>query len=381
MDFSSINPITLIGLALIAVAGFIWKKSKGGGGSGISIPGKGSSILETYTRDLTEDAQEGNLDPVIGRDEEIERVIHILSRRRKNNPLLLGEPGVGKTAIIEGLARRIHKGYVPDPLKDKRVLALDLTGMISGTKYRGEFEKRMQALTKEIESMGRQIILFIDEIHMIEQASGAEGSMNVSDILKPALARGDLQAVGATTWKEYEEFIKTDDALNRRFQPVFIGEPSNEDSFVILRGIKQIYETFHGVEISDDVLKGAVALSANIKNRFLPDKALDLIDEACAKVSIESAYSHKDLKASGATDEEIQTRMQKEKRRLSEVMNELESLGEEFPDELEIEKAERALKRHLEQIETTLDQKTSLGSRPKVTLKDIEEIVSQWTTT
>jgi len=378
MDISSINPVTLIGLGLIIAAVFIWKKTKGGDG-GQSFSSRGSSILETYTRDLTKDARSGNLDPVIGRDEEIERVVHILSRRRKNNPLLLGEPGVGKTAIIEGLARRIHKGYVPDTLKEKRVLALDLTGMISGTKYRGEFEKRMQALTKEIESMGRQIILFIDEIHMIEQASGAEGSMNVSDILKPALARGDLQAVGATTWKEYEEFIKTDDALNRRFQPVFIEEPSKEDSFAILRGIKPVYETFHNVEIPDDVLTSAIDQSVKITDRFLPDKALDLIDEACAKVSIESTFSHKDLKASGATDTEIKTRMETEKKKLSAVIQELDDLGEEFPDELEIEKAERALKRHLDQIESTLQQKQSLGDLPKVTKKDIKEIVDQWT--
>ena len=378
MDFSSINPITLVGLALIVAAAFIWDRSKRG--KKASIPGMGSSVLKTYTRDLTQEAEDGKLDPVIGREEEIERVVHILSRRRKNNPLLLGEPGVGKTAIVEGLARRIQKGYVPDSLKGKRVLSLDLTGMISGTKFRGEFEERMRSLTKEIESMGRRIVLFIDEIHMIEQASGAEGSMNVSDILKPALARGDLQAVGATTWKEYEEYIKKDDALNRRFQPVPIGEPSAEDSFAILRGIKQVYETFHGVEIPDEVLRDAVGLSAQIKDRFLPDKALDLIDEGCAKVSIESAFSHKDLKASGMNDADIESRLNKEKTRLKEVMDELEELDEEFPNELEIEKAERALKRHLDQIEAGQKQKAASGAVPKLTREVIEEIVAKWTT-
>jgi ATP-dependent Clp protease ATP-binding subunit ClpA len=373
----SYSPIVIIGIALLIGAVMLWDHAKRGKKS-ISIPGVGSSMLETYTRDLTKAATEGELDPVIGREEEIERVVHILSRRRKNNPLLLGEPGVGKTAIVEGLARRIHKGYVPDTLKEKRVLALDLTGMISGTKYRGEFEKRMQQLTSEIESMGRRIILFIDEIHMIEQASGAEGAMNVSDILKPALARGDLQAVGATTWKEYETFIKPDDALNRRFQPVFIGEPTDEDSFAILRGIKQTYETFHQVIIPDETLKSAINLSKTIKDRFLPDKALDLIDEAAAKVSIEATFSHADLKQQGLTDAQISERINKEKKRLKDVINELEELDEEFPNELEIEKAERALTRHLKQLESTEELSRENGSLPQVTPEIIQEVVDQW---
>ncbi|PJA45604.1 hypothetical protein CO174_02295 [Candidatus Uhrbacteria bacterium CG_4_9_14_3_um_filter_50_9] len=373
----SFSPTAIIGIVLLIGAAMLWDRSKRGGKSS-SIRGVGSSMLQTYTRDLTQDATKGTLDPVIGREEEIERVVHILSRRRKNNPLLLGEPGVGKTAIIEGLARRIHKGYVPNTLKGKRVLALDLTGMISGTKYRGEFEKRMQQLTSEIESMGRQIVLFIDEIHMIEQASGAEGSMNVSDILKPALARGDLQAVGATTWKEYEQFIKPDDALNRRFQPVFVGEPTEEDSFAILRGIKQVYETFHGVEIPDETLRSAITLSQSIKDRFLPDKALDLIDEAAAKVSIEATFSHADLKEQGLTEGQISERIEREKKRLKDVINELEELGEEFPNELEIEKAERALARHLKQLDKTEALATRTETLPKVTTEAIQEVVDQW---
>jgi len=371
----SLSPYAVIGIILIVGAFLLWDQARKGKKSG--VPGVGSSVLETYTRDLTRDAKEGNLDPVIGREEEIERVVHILSRRRKNNPLLLGEPGVGKTAIIEGLARRIHKGYVPDTLKEKRVLALDLTGMISGTKYRGEFEKRMKHLTSEIESMGRRIILFIDEIHMIEQASGSEGSMNVSDILKPALARGDLQAVGATTWKEYEKYIKPDDALNRRFQPVFIGEPKDEDTYAILRGIKNVYETFHNVEIPDETLTAAIKLSDEIKGRFLPDKALDLLDEAGAKVSIEATFSHAELAASADSKEEVIERLETEKKRLRDVIDELEKLDDEFPNELEIEKAERALKRHLQQIDNS-ESIAATGTKPVVTPEALKEIVEQW---
>ncbi len=373
----SLSPITIVGVILVIGALILWDRAKKGKSS--PIPGAGSSILETYTNDLTKAAEEGHLDPVIGRENEIERVIHILSRRRKNNPLLLGEPGVGKTAIIEGLARRIHKGYVPDTLKNKRVLSLDLTGIISGTKYRGEFEKRMQQLTSEIESMGRKIILFIDEMHMIEQASGAEGAMNVSDILKPALARGDLQAVGATTWKEYEKFIKPDDALNRRFQPVLVGEPTNEDTFAILKGIKNVYEKFHHVTIPDETLMSAITLSEAITDRYLPDKALDLLDEASAKVSIDAALSHADLIEQVESKEVFIRRIETEKKRLREVIDELDKLDEEFPDELEIEKAERALSRHLEQISTS-EAAISTGVAPEVTPDVIKKIVDLWKT-
>ena len=250
----------------------------------------GASVLETYTRDLTKDAD--TLDPVIGRDDEIERVMHILSRRTKNNPLLLGEPGVGKTAVVEGIARQIVKGEVPQTIQGKRILALDLGALIGGTKYRGEFEERMKKLTQEMTSAARRIILFIDEVHMVEQAKGAEGAINVSDILKPALARGDLQMIGATTWQEYEKFIKPEDALNRRLQPVIIGEPSEQATLQILRGIKGTYETYHGVTYADEALKSAVTLAKRkIHDRFLPDKAIDLIDEAGAKVSIEASRS------------------------------------------------------------------------------------------
>ncbi len=282
------NGLLVLGSVLIAVALYIYKRDKNGGSSRKTAHG---SILTQFTTDLTEEARAKKLDPVIGRQDEIDRVIHILSRRRKNNPLLIGEPGVGKTAVIEGLAIRIVEGAVPASLAGKRILALDLPGMISGTKYRGEFEERMRKLTREIQSTARSIILFVDEVHMLEQASGTEGGMNVSDILKPALARGDLQAVGATTWREYEKFIRPDDALDRRFQPVLIGEPKPEDALAILRGTKAVYEAYHHVTIDDDALKEAVTGSKAIENRFLPDKAIDLIDEACAKVAIESVSS------------------------------------------------------------------------------------------
>lgn len=246
-------------------------------------------VLESYSRDLTRQASLGKLDPVIGRDTEIMRVIQILSRRRKNNPLLLGEPGVGKTAIAEGLANEIIAGKVPSTLQNKRVLALDVTGLISGTKYRGEFEKRLKRITEELAAADRSIILFIDEIHTIVQSQGSEGAINPADIFKPALARGELQAIGATTEAEYREFIKPEQALERRFQPVYIGEPSVEDTIRILKGLKSVYEKHHRVRIHDDALEAAARLSEEyIHDRFLPDKAIDVIDEASAMVKLES---------------------------------------------------------------------------------------------
>ncbi len=278
-------------LAVMIGAGLLywWQAQRRGDHEGSSSSPSGS-VLERYTRDLTKDAD--HLDPVIGRDEEIERVMHILSRRSKNNPLLLGEPGVGKTAVVEGIARQIVKGDVPKTIQGKRILALDLGALIGGTKYRGEFEERMRTLTQEMTAAARKIILFIDEVHMVEQAKGAEGAINVSDILKPALARGDLQMIGATTWQEYEKFIKPDDALNRRLQPVIVGEPSAEATLQILRGIKETYEKYHGVMYEEAAVKAAVTLAKrHIHDRFLPDKAIDLIDEAGAKVSIEASRS------------------------------------------------------------------------------------------
>jgi ATP-dependent Clp protease ATP-binding subunit ClpB len=241
--------------------------------------------LKRYTRDLTDLARRGKIDPVVGRDEEIRRVIQVLSRRTKNNPVLIGEPGVGKTAIVEGLARRIHMGDVPEGLKNKRVVALDLGAMIAGAKYRGEFEDRLKAVLKEIEEAQGAVVLFIDELHTLVGAGAAEGSMDASNMLKPALARGELRAIGATTLSEYQKYIEKDAALERRFQPVYVDEPSVEDTIAILRGLQERYEIHHGVRITDAALVAAARLSARyITDRFLPDKAIDLVDEAAARL-------------------------------------------------------------------------------------------------
>ncbi|RME00980.1 MAG: AAA family ATPase, partial [Deltaproteobacteria bacterium] len=244
--------------------------------------------LEKYARDLTAEARRNKLDPIIGRDEEVRRVIQVLSRRTKNNPVLIGEPGVGKTAIVEGLAQRIVRGDVPDTLKQKRVVALDLGALVAGAKYRGEFEDRLKAVLKEITESQGSIILFIDEMHTLVGAGAAEGAMDASNMLKPALARGELHCIGATTITEYRKHIEKDPALERRFQPVFVEEPSVEDTISILRGIKERYEVHHGVRIKDEALVAAAQLSHRyIQDRFLPDKAIDLIDEAASRLKIE----------------------------------------------------------------------------------------------
>ncbi|HEV8344278.1 MAG TPA: Clp protease N-terminal domain-containing protein, partial [Candidatus Binatia bacterium] len=244
--------------------------------------------LERYSRDLTDLARKGKLDPVIGRDDEIRRVIQVLSRRTKNNPVLIGEPGVGKTAIVEGLALRIVNGDVPESLKDKRLVALDMGALVAGAKYRGEFEERLKAVLKEVTEAGGQIILFIDELHTLVGAGAAEGAMDASNMLKPALARGELRCVGATTLDEYRKRVEKDPALERRFQPILVGEPSVEDTIAILRGLKERYEVHHGVRITDGAIVAAATLSHRyISDRFLPDKAIDLIDEAASRLRIE----------------------------------------------------------------------------------------------
>src|SRR5690349_3318021 len=244
--------------------------------------------LQKFGRDLTQDAEDGKLDPVIGRDEEIRRVIQVLSRRTKNNPVLIGEPGVGKTAIAEGLAQRIVSGDVPESLRDRKVISLDIGALLAGSKYRGEFEERLKAVLKEIADAQGQIILFMDELHTIVGAGAAEGAVDASQLLKPMLARGELRAVGATTLDEYKKHVEKDAALERRFQPIYVGEPTLEGTIAILRGLKERYEAHHGVTITDAALIAAATLSDRyIADRFLPDKAIDLVDEAASRVSIE----------------------------------------------------------------------------------------------
>jgi ATP-dependent Clp protease ATP-binding subunit ClpC len=268
-------------------------------GGQIGEEGKTTSraMLKKYARDITQQAEEGKLDPVIGRDDEIKRVIQILSRRTKNNPALIGEPGVGKTAIVDGLAQKIADGDIPELLRGKRVMSLDLAGMVAGAKYRGEFEERLKGTVEEIRKASGEIILFIDELHTVVGAGAAEGAIDASNILKPALARGELQCVGATTLNEYRKYIEKDPALERRFQPVLVEEPSVDETIEILRGLKDRYEAHHGVKISDEAVIAASALSHRyVSDRFLPDKAIDLIDEAASKLRIETVMYPPDLR-------------------------------------------------------------------------------------
>ncbi|MFN3371605.1 MAG: Clp protease N-terminal domain-containing protein, partial [Sphingomonadaceae bacterium] len=254
--------------------------------------------LKKYGRDLTAAARAGKLDPVIGRDEEIRRTIQVLARRTKNNPVLIGEPGVGKTAIVEGLAIRIANGDVPDGLKDKALFALDMGALIAGAKYRGEFEERLKAVIDEVKAAEGQIILFIDEMHTLVGAGKSEGAMDASNLLKPALARGELHVIGATTLDEYRKHVEKDAALERRFQPVFVGEPSVEDTISILRGLKEKYELHHGVRITDSALVAAATLSNRyITDRFLPDKAIDLMDEAASRLRMEVESKPEEIEA------------------------------------------------------------------------------------
>jgi len=338
--------------------------------------------LERYAKDLTELARRGKLDPVIGRDEEIRRVVQVLSRRTKNNPVLIGEPGVGKTAIVEGLAQRIISGDVPEILKNKRVVSLDLGSMLAGAKYRGEFEDRLKAVLKEITDSNGQIVLFIDELHTLVGAGAAEGAIDASNMLKPALARGELRAIGATTLNEYRKYIEKDAALERRFQIVFVGEPNVEDTISILRGLKERYEVHHGVRIKDSAIVAAATLSHRyISDRFLPDKAIDLMDEAAAslRIEIDSMPVAIDQLERKATQLEIEKQALKKeddpnsRERLAVVERELAQIREQsgalkarWKQEKEAITHVRELKEHIEQLKIEEQQAERQGNLERV---------------
>ena len=338
--------------------------------------------LERYAKDLTELARRGKLDPVIGRDEEIRRVVQVLSRRTKNNPVLIGEPGVGKTAIVEGLAQRIISGDVPEILKNKRVVSLDLGSMLAGAKYRGEFEDRLKAVLKEIQDSQGEIILFIDELHTLVGAGAAEGAIDASNMLKPALARGELRAIGATTLNEYRKYIEKDAALERRFQIVFVGEPNVEDTIAILRGLKERYEVHHGVRIKDSAIVAAATLSHRyISDRFLPDKAIDLIDEAAAslRIQIDSLPTDIDQLERRATQLEIEKQALKKEddanskdrllvidKELAEVREKSNALKAKWKQEKDLIGRQRQLKEKIEQLKIEEQSEERKGNLQRV---------------
>ncbi|MEB3359042.1 MAG: ATP-dependent chaperone ClpB [Synechococcales bacterium] len=388
--------------------------------------------LEKYGRDLTQYAKEGKLDPVIGRDDEIRRTIQILSRRTKNNPVLIGEPGVGKTAIAEGLAQRIMKGDVPESLRDRKLIALDMGALIAGAKYRGEFEERLKAVLKEVTDSAGQIILFIDEIHTVVGAGATQGAMDAGNLLKPMLARGELRCIGATTLDEYRKYIEKDAALERRFQQVYIDQPTVEDTISILRGLRERYEVHHGVKISDSALIAASTLSTRyISDRFLPDKAIDLVDEAAAKLKMEITskpeeldevdrkilqFEMEKLSLQKETDPASRDRLERLEKELADLKEEQSALNAQWQAEkdmidsiqklkeesdrvnIEIQQAERDydlnraaelkygkltdLQRQIEEAEARLADTQTTGKsllREEVTESDIAEIISKWT--
>ncbi|MEZ5710056.1 MAG: ATP-dependent chaperone ClpB [Blastomonas sp.] len=382
--------------------------------------------MKKYARDLTEAARDGKLDPVIGRDEEIRRTIQILARRTKNNPVLIGEPGVGKTAIAEGLALRIANGDVPDSLKDRRLMALDMGALIAGAKYRGEFEERLKSVLDEVKGAAGEIILFIDEMHTLVGAGASEGSMDASNLLKPALARGELHCIGATTLDEYQKYVEKDPALQRRFQPVFVGEPNVEDTISILRGLKEKYELHHGVRITDGAIVAAATLSNRyISDRFLPDKAIDLMDEAASRIRMEVESKPEEIEIldrriiqlkierealAKESDTASQDRMANLEKELAELEQQSSELTTRWQNEKDKINAEARLKEELDAARIELDQAQRAGDlaragelsygripelerklaeasdategamlREEVTSEDIASVVSRWT--
>ncbi|MGP6157606.1 MAG: ATP-dependent Clp protease ATP-binding subunit [Vulcanimicrobiaceae bacterium] len=342
------------------------------GAEGQPVAPKGKSktpTLDAYGRDLTTLARDNKLDPVIGRANEIERVIQILARRTKNNPALIGEPGVGKTAIAEGLAQRVVKGEVPEPLRDRRVITLDLAGLVAGTKYRGEFEERMKRVMDEIRAASGEIILFIDELHTLVGAGAAEGAIDASNIIKPALARGELQCIGATTLNEFRKHIEKDSALERRFQPVMVGEPSVEETIEILKGLRDRYEAHHKVTITDEALTAAAKLSDRyISDRFLPDKAVDLVDEASSRVRLQATLPPPEIR-------EVENQIRKVKAEKEQVVK-----SQEFEKAAAIRDREEKLRLEKQRLEQEWqERKTHADKTIKVTEEDIAHIVSSWT--
>ena len=323
-------------------------------------------IIDQYSTDLTQEAREGKLDPVIGREKEIARIMEILSRRTKNNPCLVGEPGVGKTAIVEGLARQIAEGIVPESMKDKRIMVLDLPGMIAGSKYRGEFEERMKKLIREVKTAGN-IILFLDELHTIIGAGGAEGAIDASNILKPSLARGEMQLIGATTLTEYRKYIEKDAALERRFQPVTVEEPTEDECIRILEGLKEKYEAHHDVEIEEDALKATVHMSCRyINDRFLPDKAIDVLDESCSKVKLRGFKVPENIVGT-----EIRCGKLEQEKEAALKAGDIEKASELHREQKEAEKK-------LEQAKKRFNKKNEKKKVP-VTEEDVADVISMWT--